>query len=149
MANLPADRRTDHDRGCQGRQYTCSCGYDDERDKEIEQLRLDLAQQALNGQTVMEQQKEIERLEAGFTQIKARYIDGVGRNEAANQCSAALVEIACKFVGAHLPDDVGGGEPLVPVIECVHCHKKFLTLEVGLDHEEHCRPRPSVTRRTE
>jgi len=30
---------------------------------EIEQLRLDLAQQALNGQTVMEQQKEIQRLE--------------------------------------------------------------------------------------
>lgn len=31
---------------------------------QIEQLRLDLAQQALNGQTVMEQQKEIERLSA-------------------------------------------------------------------------------------
>jgi hypothetical protein len=29
---------------------------------EIEQLKLDLAQQALNGQTVMEQQKEIQRL---------------------------------------------------------------------------------------
>jgi hypothetical protein len=32
--------------------------------KEIEQLKLDLAQQAMNGQTVMAQQKEIERLNA-------------------------------------------------------------------------------------
>ena len=36
----------DHERGCQGRYYTCSCGYDDKRDPllteaayEIERLR--------------------------------------------------------------------------------------------------------------
>jgi hypothetical protein len=42
--------------------------------------------------------------------------------------------------------DVSESEPLTPVFECIHCHKKFLTLEVGLDHEEHCPPRPSGTR---
>jgi septal ring factor EnvC (AmiA/AmiB activator) len=38
--------------------------------KQLEQLRLDLAQQALNGQTVIEQQKEIERLEKLATQYQ-------------------------------------------------------------------------------
>lgn len=39
----------DHERGCQGRTYACSCGYDDERDAEIERLRklLDLAAKQL------------------------------------------------------------------------------------------------------
>lgn len=29
---------TDHDRGCEGRQYTCTCGYDDSRDAIIDRL---------------------------------------------------------------------------------------------------------------
>lgn len=29
---------TDHERGCQGREYTCTCGYDAERDALIETL---------------------------------------------------------------------------------------------------------------
>jgi hypothetical protein len=29
---------TDHERGCQGREYTCTCGYDDRRDALIETL---------------------------------------------------------------------------------------------------------------
>lgn len=40
----------------------------DERAKEIEQLRLDLAQQAMNGQTVMEQQKELEKGERALAE---------------------------------------------------------------------------------
>jgi hypothetical protein len=31
--------RNDHDRLCQGREYTCTCGYDAERDAEIKRLR--------------------------------------------------------------------------------------------------------------
>lgn len=42
-APLPADKRTDHDRGCEGRQYTCSCGYDDERDAEIKRLEREVS----------------------------------------------------------------------------------------------------------
>lgn len=30
---------TDHARGCQGREYTCTCGYDDQQADEIERLR--------------------------------------------------------------------------------------------------------------
>lgn len=29
----------DHARGCQGREYTCTCGFDDSKDTEIERLR--------------------------------------------------------------------------------------------------------------
>lgn len=29
----------DHARGCEGREYTCTCGYDDERDALIERLK--------------------------------------------------------------------------------------------------------------
>jgi hypothetical protein len=29
---------TDHERGCQGREYTCTCGYDDNREALIETL---------------------------------------------------------------------------------------------------------------
>ena len=34
---------TDHERGCQGREYTCTCGYDAERDALIETLKTALA----------------------------------------------------------------------------------------------------------
>lgn len=33
----------DHARGCAGREYACTCGYDDEKDAEIERLRAALA----------------------------------------------------------------------------------------------------------
>jgi hypothetical protein len=36
--------KKDHDRGCQGRTYTCTCGYDEQRDAEIERLERDLAE---------------------------------------------------------------------------------------------------------
>lgn len=29
---------TDHERGCQGREYTCTCGYDADRDALIKKL---------------------------------------------------------------------------------------------------------------
>ena len=32
----------DHKRGCQGREYGCSCGYDDAKDAEIVRLRAEL-----------------------------------------------------------------------------------------------------------
>lgn len=34
---------TDHKRGCQGREYTCTCGYDDQQEAEIQRLRSELA----------------------------------------------------------------------------------------------------------
>jgi hypothetical protein len=33
-----SDYMNDHARGCQGRGYICTCGYDDERDRRIEAL---------------------------------------------------------------------------------------------------------------
>lgn len=36
------ERLNDHSRGCQGREYTCSCGYDDQRDAEILRLRAEV-----------------------------------------------------------------------------------------------------------
>ena len=33
----------DHARGCQGREYTCTCGYDERVADEIERLRLEIA----------------------------------------------------------------------------------------------------------
>lgn len=69
--------RDDHERGCQGRYYTCSCGYDEQRDPllveaadEIEQLRAALAldrPRARWAEVVSGNQKlmaEIERLRA-------------------------------------------------------------------------------------
>lgn len=32
VARLRAYAADDHERGCQGREYTCACGYDDKRD---------------------------------------------------------------------------------------------------------------------
>ena len=36
------DRMNDHARGCQGREYTCTCGYDNERDAELQRLRAEV-----------------------------------------------------------------------------------------------------------
>lgn len=36
------DTGEDHARGCEGRSYTCTCGYDDARDAEIDRLRREL-----------------------------------------------------------------------------------------------------------
>ena len=51
VERLRAYAGDDHERGCQGRYYDCSCGYDDKRDPlltqaadEIERLRAALAQ---------------------------------------------------------------------------------------------------------
>jgi hypothetical protein len=33
---------TDHKRGCQGREYICSCGYDDAKDQELTCARISL-----------------------------------------------------------------------------------------------------------
>jgi hypothetical protein len=33
------ERMNDHARGCEGREYTCTCGYDAAKDAEIERLR--------------------------------------------------------------------------------------------------------------
>ena len=38
-----SDYMNDHARGCQGREYICTCGYDDERDRRIEALQAELA----------------------------------------------------------------------------------------------------------
>jgi len=34
---------SDHIRGCQGREYQCTCGYDDAKDAEITRLRAEVA----------------------------------------------------------------------------------------------------------
>lgn len=41
---------SDHARGCQGREYTCTCGYDDERDALIKTLvgALEAAKEVVN-----------------------------------------------------------------------------------------------------
>lgn len=38
-----SDYMNDHARGCQGREYVCTCGYDEERDRRIEALQAELA----------------------------------------------------------------------------------------------------------
>lgn len=61
MANLPADLVALRE-GTGGEYHRLDVLMETAAD-EIEQLKLDLAQQALNGQTVMEQQKVIVRLQ--------------------------------------------------------------------------------------
>lgn len=73
MANLPADLVEElRERAEWFTAHTSSTvdGLLSRAAEEIEQLRLDLAQQALNGQTVMEQQKEIARLEVTIIDLR-------------------------------------------------------------------------------
>jgi hypothetical protein len=64
---------TDHKRGCEGRCYSCTCGYDDERDHllvetadEIERLEAELKRQTadklVSNMRLIETETEIERL---------------------------------------------------------------------------------------
>jgi hypothetical protein len=38
-----ADELTDHQRGCAGRDYICTCGYDDARDHRLEAFRQEVS----------------------------------------------------------------------------------------------------------
>ena len=39
MTGEPVKWLSDHERGCAGRDYTCTCGYGDQQDAEVERLR--------------------------------------------------------------------------------------------------------------
>ncbi len=59
VESLRSYANEDHDRGCHGREYSCSCGYDDQRDllvveaaDEIERLRAALWVIMLNSHSV-------------------------------------------------------------------------------------------------
>lgn len=130
MSNLPADERCEHetamaalvDRYQQWRGYECPyC--------EIEQLKLDLAQQALNGQTVMEQQKEIQRLTA-----RVKWLD-----EWKNACEDTIARLNRKALHPDVPEaqpcehlrsellaeKTRDGDPLFQMRKCLDCEKIF------------------------
>ena len=80
----------DHERGCQGRCYDCSCGYDGKRDPlmgeaaaEIERLRAGI------GDTLLEREDaraEVERLRAG----------GCARDQGTTQYCAEAAKLAAE-----------------------------------------------------
>ena len=69
----------DHERGCQGRYYDCSCGYDDKRDPlmteaatEITVLRAEVEKMREMQRTVLvEQGKDVARLRAENERLRA------------------------------------------------------------------------------
>lgn len=65
---------SDHVRGCQGREYICTCGYDDERDAEIDRLRALVA--SLNREELPVSVKALEWVQRVFNMQNAETIIG-------------------------------------------------------------------------
>jgi hypothetical protein len=58
---------SDHMRGCQGREYQCTCGYDDAKDEVIERLRRALLFDCMHfGHSEAEAAKIVSNVEAGI-----------------------------------------------------------------------------------
>lgn len=64
--------QTDHQRGCQGRCYTCTCGWDDERDELIKESAV-----------------EIDRLELKLAEANAGYRDLLGELDRSEALSSS------------------------------------------------------------
>ena len=95
---------SDHERGCQGREYTCTCGYDDRIADRITELeaRLEASQESLADQLEArkEQADRITELEADNAKLKAMqeddselltiaYMDGSHRSTKAHRAKIA------------------------------------------------------------
>lgn len=61
---------TDHERGCQGREYTCTCGYDDKQRALIETLTAALDEAADFIQPFNRADELLEKIEAALAAAK-------------------------------------------------------------------------------
>lgn len=88
VERLRAYAADDHERGCQGREYTCSCGYDDKRDP--------LLTEAADTITVL--RAEVERLISALSEAGTRNVYFIQDNNALRaenaRLRAALEDIA-------------------------------------------------------